>query len=76
VERQSGLVSCSARGPTSQSWTWRGGTVGFVDTMKDPDRIDHRVADELLSFMTGLASVTEGDPANDIPGVRERGLPC
>jgi hypothetical protein len=24
----------------------------------------------------GLASVTEGDPANDIPGVRERGLPC
>ena len=39
-----------------------GGTVGFVDTMKDPDRIDHRVADELLSFMTGLLGVRQ--PSN------------
>jgi hypothetical protein len=30
------------------------GTVGFVDTMKDPGRIDRQVAGDLLSFMTGL----------------------
>jgi len=29
-------------------------TVSFVDTMKDPGRIDRQVADDLLSFMTGL----------------------
>jgi hypothetical protein len=30
------------------------GTAGFVDTMKGPGRIDRQVADDLLSFMTGL----------------------
>jgi cell wall assembly regulator SMI1 len=30
------------------------GTVGFVDTMKDPGRIDRQAAADLLSFMTGL----------------------
>jgi cell wall assembly regulator SMI1 len=30
------------------------GTVGFVDTMKDPDRLDRRVASDLLSFMIEL----------------------
>jgi hypothetical protein len=30
------------------------GTVCFVDTMKDPGRIDRQVAGDLLSFMTGL----------------------
>lgn len=30
------------------------GTVGFVDTMKDPGRIHRQVADDLLSFMTSL----------------------
>jgi hypothetical protein len=30
------------------------GTVGFIDTMKDPSRIDRQVAGDLLSFMTGL----------------------
>ncbi len=30
------------------------GTVGFVDTMKDPGRIDRQVAGDLLSFMTDL----------------------
>ena len=30
------------------------GTVGFVDTMKDPGRIDRQAAGDLLSFMTGL----------------------
>jgi hypothetical protein len=30
------------------------GTVGFVDTMKGPGRIDHQAAGDLLSFMTGL----------------------
>ena len=30
------------------------GTVGLVDTMKDPGQIDRRVAGDLLSFMTSL----------------------
>lgn len=30
------------------------GTVGFVDTMNDPGRIDRQVAGDLLLFMTGL----------------------
>jgi len=30
------------------------GTIGFVDTMKDPGRIDRQVAGDLLSFMTSL----------------------
>ena len=30
------------------------GTVGFVDTMKDPDRLDRQVASDLLSFMIEL----------------------
>lgn len=30
------------------------GTVGFVDTMKDPGRIDCQAAGDLLSFMTSL----------------------
>jgi hypothetical protein len=30
------------------------GTVGFVDTMKDPGQIDRQVAGDLLSFMIGL----------------------
>ena len=30
------------------------GAVGFVDTMKDPGRIDRQVGGDLLSFMTGL----------------------
>jgi SMI1 / KNR4 family (SUKH-1) len=30
------------------------GTVGFVDTMKDPGQVDRQVAGDLLSFMTDL----------------------
>ncbi len=30
------------------------GTVGFVETMRDPGRIDRQAAGDLLSFMTGL----------------------
>jgi hypothetical protein len=30
------------------------GTVGFVDTMKDPDRLDRQVASDLLSFVIEL----------------------
>lgn len=37
------------------------GTVGFMDTMADPDRIDRRVANDLLSFMTSLLA-SEQDP--------------
>jgi len=30
------------------------GTVGFVDTMQDPGKIDRQAASDLLSFMIGL----------------------
>jgi hypothetical protein len=30
------------------------GTIGFVDTMKDPAQIDRQVAGDLISFMIGL----------------------
>jgi hypothetical protein len=30
------------------------GTVGFVDTMQDPGKIDRQAAGNLLSFMIGL----------------------
>jgi hypothetical protein len=30
------------------------GTVGFVDTMQDPGKIDRQAASDLLSFMSGL----------------------
>jgi hypothetical protein len=30
------------------------GTVGFIDTMKDPGQIDRQAAGDLLSFMTSL----------------------
>jgi hypothetical protein len=36
------------------------GTVGFVDTMKDPGQVDHRAGNDLLSFMIGLLT---GDQA-------------
>jgi cell wall assembly regulator SMI1 len=39
------------------------GTVGFVDTMKDPGRIDRQVAGDLLSFMTDLLT-DDQDPGS------------
>ena len=30
------------------------GTIGFVDTMKDPGQIDRQVAGDLISFMIDL----------------------
>ena len=32
----------------------KNGTVGFVDTMQDPGKIDRQAASDLLSFMIGL----------------------
>ena len=37
------------------------GAVGFVDTMRDPGRIDRRASGGLLSFMTSLLA-DEQDP--------------
>ena len=39
------------------------GTVGFVDTMKDPGRIDRQVAGDPLSFMTDLLT-DDQDPGS------------
>ena len=59
---ESGLLPVAGDG-CGNHYVLAGGTVGFVDTMKDPDRIDHRVADELLSFMTGLLA-SDQDPGS------------
>jgi hypothetical protein len=60
---ESGLLPAAGDGCGNYYVLAGEGTVGFVDTMKDPDRIDHRVADELLSFMTGLLA-SDQDPGS------------
>jgi hypothetical protein len=36
------------------------GTVGFIDTMSDPDRLERLVSPDLLSFMTDLLAADSG----------------
>jgi hypothetical protein len=58
---ESGLLPVAGDGCGNYYVLAEDGTVGFVDTMKDPDHIDRRVAGNLLSFMTSLLA-SDQDP--------------
>jgi hypothetical protein len=58
---QSGLLPVAGDGCGNYYVLAEDGTVGFVDTLKDPDRIDRWVAGDLLSFMTSLLT-SDQDP--------------
>lgn len=58
---ESGLLPVAGDGCGNYYVLAGDGTVGFVDTMKDPGRIDRRVADDLLSFTASLLA-SDQDP--------------
>ena len=41
------------------------GTIGFVDTMIDPHRLERHVSDDLLSFMTDMLAADQALPPPD-----------